>query len=154
MSRLALLVAGAAGLTALGVAPAGAATAPQAAAATVTTTTTCGNSGLQAGLATKVCAEITGTSVVIYGQVGLAGPPSPGGPAPQPKQLITTLSADVVGGASLGTVNQGANFTASTIRVDGVNGTVPCGSTVHATFAVATFPWSPNPVSLNVQVAC
>ncbi|MFJ1705064.1 hypothetical protein [Kitasatospora sp. NPDC088346] len=152
MSRIALLAAGVAGLTALGVAPAGAATAPQAAA--VTTTTTCGSTGLQAGLATKVCAEITGTGVVIYGQVGLAGPPSPGSPAPQPKQLITTLSADVVGGASLGTVNQGANFLASTIRVDGVSGTVACGSTVHATFAVASFPWSPNPVSLNVQVAC
>ncbi|MEV4613281.1 hypothetical protein AB0K43_11865 [Kitasatospora sp. NPDC049258] len=153
MSRLALLAAGVAGLTTLGVAPAVAAPAPQA-ATTLSTVTTCGNLGYQAGLATKVCAEITGTGVVLYGQVGLAGPPSPGSPAPQPKQLITSLSGEVVGGASLGTANQNVIFTASTIQVRGVGGTVPCGSTVHASFSVASFPWSPNPVTLDVPVAC
>ncbi|MEU9132763.1 hypothetical protein AB0D08_32440 [Kitasatospora sp. NPDC048540] len=154
MSRLALIAAGVAGLTTLGVAPATAATAPQAGTAAVTTTTTCGYLGYQAGLATKVCADVTGTGVEIYGQVGLAGPPSPGSPAPQPRQLITSLSANLVGGASLGTVNQNVNFTASTIQVHGIPATVPCGSTVHASFSVASFPWSPNPVTLDLPIAC
>ncbi|WP_441248596.1 hypothetical protein [Kitasatospora sp. McL0602] len=151
MNRLALTTAGAMGLALLASGPAMAVAAP---AATVTTTTTCGPSGLQAGLMTKVCAEITGTSVVVYGQVGLAGPPSPGGPGPQPQQLITTLDANVVGGQSIGSSPKYVNFLASTVRVDGVSGTVACGDTVHAAFGVATYPWAPRPVTLDVPVSC
>ncbi|MCG6497903.1 hypothetical protein [Kitasatospora sp. A2-31] len=150
MNRIALIAAGVAGAATL-------LAAPQAGAATATataTTVTCGSSGLQAGLSTKVCAEITGDQVQLYGQISLAGPPSPGSPAPQPQELITGLSGQVVGGASLGSVNGYTQFTASTVQVRGVGGTVACGSTVHASFSVAKFPWNPAPVTLDVVVPC
>ncbi|MFF2041394.1 hypothetical protein ACFVVX_13260 [Kitasatospora sp. NPDC058170] len=150
MNRIALIAAGAAGAAALLAVPveAGAATT------TATTTVTCGSSGLQAGLSTKVCAEVTGDSVQLYGQISLAGPPSPGTPWPQTQELLTGLSGQVVGGASLGSVSGRTLFTASTVRVGGVGGTVPCGSTVHASFSVATYPWGPVPVTLDVPVVC
>ncbi|WP_405017110.1 hypothetical protein OHV05_08515 [Kitasatospora sp. NBC_00070] len=143
MFRKLLVAAGAAGL----------ALAATPASATTTTTVTCGYSGLQAGLQTKVCAEVTGDQVQLYGQVGLAGPPSPG-TVLQPKELIVNLNGQIVGGASLGTVQAYRTFTASTIQVRGVGGTVPCGSTVHASFSVASYPWSPNPVTLDLPIAC
>ncbi|MGV9267887.1 hypothetical protein ACWDRR_24865 [Kitasatospora sp. NPDC003701] len=151
MNRIALLAAGVAGAATLLAVPA------QAGAATTTTTattTTCGASGLQAGLQTKVCAEVTGAGVQLYGQVSLAGPPSPGGPAPQTKELLTGLSGEVVGGASLGSSSGRTLFTASTVQVRGVGGTVPCGSTVHGSFSVASYPWNPAPVTVDVVVAC
>ncbi|MFG3054895.1 hypothetical protein ACGFZP_28635 [Kitasatospora sp. NPDC048239] len=150
MNRIALIAAGAAGAAALFAVPveAGAATT------TATTTVTCGASGLQAGLMTKVCAEVTGDSVQLYGQISLAGPPSPGTPWPQTQELLTGLSGQVVGGASLGSVNGRTLFTASTVRVGGVGGTVPCGSTVHGSFSVATYPWGPVPVTVDVPVVC
>ncbi|MFI9331413.1 hypothetical protein ACIGZJ_28240 [Kitasatospora sp. NPDC052868] len=150
MNRIALIAAGAAGAAALLAVPveAGAATT------TATTTVTCGASGLQAGLMTKVCAEVTGDSVQLYGQISLAGPPSPGTPWPQTQELLTGLSGQVVGGASLGSVSGRTLFTASTVRVNGVGGTVPCGSTVHGSFSVATYPWGPVPVTVDVPVVC
>ncbi|MFD0278194.1 hypothetical protein ACFVHB_30390 [Kitasatospora sp. NPDC127111] len=147
MNRLALLAAGVAGAATLLAVPA------EAGAATAATTVTCGASGLQAGLSTKVCAEITGNSVQFYGQISLAGPPSPGTTLPT-RELLTGLSGQVVGGASLGTVNGYTRFTASTVQVRGVGGTVPCGSTVHGSFSVAEFPWSPVPVTVDVVVPC
>ncbi|KJY34469.1 hypothetical protein VR46_32675, partial [Streptomyces sp. NRRL S-444] len=93
MNRLALLAVGVAGLTVLAAGPAAA--TPEAAADQ--TVTTCGNSGLQAGLLTRLCAEVTGNAVQFYGRVSLAGPPSPGSPTPATKELSTTLSAEVVG---------------------------------------------------------
>ncbi|MFE2726009.1 hypothetical protein [Kitasatospora sp. NPDC059327] len=150
MNRIALLAAGAAGAAALLAVPAQAG----AATTTTTTTTTCGASGLQAGLMTKVCAEITGDGVQFYGQVSLAGPPSPGGPAPQTKELLTGLSGEIVGGASLGSSSGRTLFTASTVQVRGVGGAVPCGSTVHGSFSVASYPWNPAPVTVDAVVAC
>ncbi|MFJ9517496.1 hypothetical protein ACIRPK_04375 [Kitasatospora sp. NPDC101801] len=143
MFRKLLVAAGAAGL----------ALAATPASATTTTTVTCGYSGLQSGLQTKVCAEVTGDQVQLYGQIGLAGPPSPG-TVLQPKELTVNLTGQIVGGASLGTVQGYRTFTASTIQVRGVGGTVPCGSTVHASFSVASYPWSPNPVTLDLPIAC
>ncbi|MFE9256400.1 hypothetical protein [Streptomyces sp. NPDC006879] len=146
MRRLALLAAGVTGLTALAVSPTGAATA--------TTLTTCGPIGYQAGLATKVCADVTGNTVEFYGRVSLAGPPSPGSPAPTPKELTTTLSAAVVGGASLGTQAKQILFSTSTIEVHGVADTLPCDTTVRGTLGVASYPWTPNPVPHTVTVTC
>ncbi|MFJ9950961.1 hypothetical protein [Kitasatospora sp. NPDC091207] len=151
MNRIALLAAGVAGAATLLAVPA---QAGAATSTTTTTTTTCGASGLQAGLMTKVCAEITGDSVQFYGQVSLAGPPSPGGPAPETKELLTGLSGQVVGGASLGSSSGRTLFTASTVQVRGVGGTVPCGSTVHGSFSVAYYPWNPAPVTVDAVVAC
>ncbi len=145
MFRKLLVVAGSAGL-ALAATPASAAT-------TTETVVTCGYAGLQSGLQTKVCAEVTGDQVQLYGQVGLAGPPSPG-TVLQPKELIVNLTGQIVGGASLGSVQGYRTFTASTIQVRGVGGTVPCGSTVHASFSVASYPWAPNPVTLDLPIAC
>ncbi|MEW1632955.1 hypothetical protein AB0469_02655 [Streptomyces sp. NPDC093801] len=150
MNRLALLAAGAVGLTVLATAPAVAA-APAAAAETVTS---CGGSGLQAGLATRVCAEVTGTTVEFYGTVGLAGPPSPGSPAPAPKQLFTTLSVEVAGGGSPVTQDRPVVFTSSTVEVRGQAAAVPCGSTVRAAFGVASFPWPARPVVHEVTLGC
>ncbi|MDK9497077.1 hypothetical protein QEZ40_001730 [Streptomyces katrae] len=153
MNRLTLLAAGAAGLTALtaltGV-PAVAATP----AAPTETVTSCGSPGLQAGLNTRVCAEVTGTTVVVYGKVGLAGPPSPGSPAPQPKELLTTLSAEVAGGGAPVTQAKPVVFTSSALDVRGPAVSVPCGATVRAAFGVASFPWAARPVVHEVTVTC
>ncbi|MEU6968873.1 hypothetical protein AB0A71_14225 [Kitasatospora aureofaciens] len=149
-SRIAAAATGAAALLATPV-PA-LADAPQPPAAT---TTTCGWSGQQAGLSTKVCAEVTGDRVVVYGQIGLAGPPSPGTPwPPAPQELITGLSAETVGGGSLGAVSGRTVFTVSTVRVDGMVATVPCGSVLHASFAVSGAYRGPVPVTLALPVNC
>ncbi|MFB7514583.1 hypothetical protein [Streptomyces sp. NPDC056144] len=146
MSRKLLLAAGAVGLMLTAVAPA-TATAQTAAA---TTTTVCGASGLQAGLSTRVCADITGDQVEVYGRVSLAGPPSPGSPSPFGQELFTTLTAE----APAGTLNRSVIFNSSIVEVRGISGTVACGSTVKASFAVASYPWSPRPVSLETTVPC
>ena len=148
MKRLALLAAGITGMTALAIAPASATTTPP------TTVTTCGAMAYQAGLATRVCAAVTGNTVEMYGRISLAGPPSPGSPAPAPKELMTTLASEVVGGTSLGSQTTKVLFSTSTIEVHGVIGSVPCGSTVRGTFGVASYPWTPNPVSHTVTVTC
>ncbi|MFI6846408.1 hypothetical protein OG535_35990 [Kitasatospora sp. NBC_00085] len=151
MNRITLLAAGVAGAATLLAVPA---EAGATTASITATTVTCGASGLQAGLSTKVCAEVTGDGVQFYGQVALAGPPSPGGPQPQTRELLTGLSGQIVGGASLGSVNGRTLFTASTVQVRGVGGTVPCGSTVHGSFSVAAYPWNPAPVTVDVAVSC
>ncbi|MFD9353456.1 hypothetical protein [Streptomyces sp. NPDC060031] len=151
MNRLALLAAGAVSLAVYAITPASAAVLP---AGTSETVTSCGNSGLQAGLATRVCAEISGTTVEFYGTVGLAGPPSPGGPAPSAKELYTTLSAEVVGGTTPVTQSKPVIFTSSNLQVHGLVSTVPCGSTVRGTFSVASFPWTARPVVHEVTVTC
>ncbi|CAN3984983.1 hypothetical protein [Kitasatospora purpeofusca] len=154
MNRLTLTAAGIVGAAALLAVPAEANAAQTTTTGIIGTTTTCGASGLQAGLSTRVCAEITGDSVQLYGQISLAGPPSPGTPWPQTVELITGLSGQVVGGASLGSVSGYTRFTASTVQVRGVGGTVPCGSTVHGSFSAATYPWGPVPVTVDVVVPC
>ncbi len=151
MNRLTLTAAGIVGAAALLAVPAEASAAQTT---TTSTTVTCGASGLQAGLSTKVCAEVTGNTVQLYGQISLAGPPSPGTPWPQTVELLTGLSGQVVGGPSLGSVSGRTLFTASTVQVRGVGGTVPCGSTVHGSFSVATYPWGPVPVTVDVVVPC
>ncbi|MFD9007754.1 hypothetical protein [Streptomyces sp. NPDC059552] len=150
MNRLALLAVGVAGLTVLAAGPAAA--APEAADQTVTT---CGNSGLQAGLLTRLCAEVTGNAVQFYGRVSLAGPPSPGSPTPAPKELSTRLSAEFVGaGAPPLTQDKPVVFTITTLEVRGPASTVPCGTTVRGTFGVASFPWAPQPVAHEVTLTC
>ncbi|MER5864270.1 hypothetical protein [Kitasatospora sp. NPDC002040] len=139
MFRKLLVAAGVAGL---------ALAATPASATTTATTVTCGPSALQSGLSTKVCAEVTGDQVQLYGQVSLPGP------GPQSKELIVNLSGGIVGGASLGSVQGYRNFNSATIQVRGVGGTVPCGSTVHASFSVASYPWANTPVTLDLPIAC
>ncbi|MGW6691756.1 hypothetical protein [Streptomyces sp. NPDC054961] len=151
MNRIALLAASAAGLAVYAIAPAHAAVLPADATETVTS---CGDSRLQAGLATRVCAEITGTTVEFYGKVGLAGPPSPGSPAPAPKELLTNLSVEVVGVAAPRTQYARVLFTASNVEVRGTADTVPCGATVRGTFGVASYPYGANPVVHEVTVTC
>ncbi|MET8544982.1 hypothetical protein ABZW03_30715 [Kitasatospora sp. NPDC004799] len=144
----------AAGAVALLAAPVPAFAAAPTAATTTATVTTCGSSSLQAGLATYACVDVTGDSVAVYGKIGLAGPISPGSPWPEPKELVTHLSANVAGGASLGTVNGRTVFQVSTVRVDGISATVPCGSTVHVSFDVEGF-WSAQvPATVDVPVVC
>lgn len=151
MNRLALLAVGVAGLTILAAGPAAA--APEAAADE--TVTTCGNSGLQAGLLTRLCADVTGNAVQFYGRVSLAGPPSPGSPTQAPKELFTTLSAEVVGADTPPlTQDKPVVFASTALEVRGPASTVPCGATVRGTFGVASFPWSPRPVVHEVTLTC
>ncbi|MFE0646303.1 hypothetical protein ACFW2Y_32560 [Streptomyces sp. NPDC058877] len=145
MSRKFVLAAGAAGLALIAVAP----TTASAQTATVTTTV-CGASGLQAGLATRVCADITGDQVEVYGRISLAGPTSPGSPSPLGQELFTTLTGE----APAGTLNRRVVFNSSIVEVRGISGTVACGSTVKASFAVTSYPWSPRPVALETAVTC
>ncbi|MFD5417235.1 hypothetical protein ACFWJT_04220 [Streptomyces sp. NPDC127069] len=151
MNRLALLAAGASVLTALTAAPAFADTTP---ATPTETVISCGPSGLQAGLSTRVCAEVTGTTVEFYGTVGLAGPPSPGSPVPEPKQLFTTLSVEVVGDGAPLVRQWSVVFTSSTVEVRGEAASASCGSTVRASFGVASFPWAARPVVHEVTLDC
>lgn len=144
MSRIALLATAAVGLTLFGAAPATAAHAPT----TTATTVTCGPSALRVGLSTKVCAEVTGNSVQLYGQISLSGPPSPGSTLPV-KDLTTTLT-----GTSLGHLVQPVRFQAATTQVRGVGGTVPCGSTVHAEFTSSALGYPSSLVTLDVPVTC
>ncbi|WLQ38587.1 hypothetical protein P8A22_00005 [Streptomyces laculatispora] len=144
MSRIALLATAAVGLALFGAAPATAAHAPTITATTVT----CGPSALRVGLSTKVCAEVTGNSVQLYGQISLSGPPSPGSTLPV-KDLTTTLT-----GTSLGHLVQPVRFQAATTQVRGVGGTVPCGSTVHAEFTSSALGYPSSPVTMDVPVTC
>ncbi|MFJ6941047.1 hypothetical protein [Streptomyces sp. NPDC101132] len=151
-TRLTALATGVAGLTALTLTPAQAVTPPAAATETVVT---CGPSGLQAGLSTRLCAEVTGTTVEFYGTVGLAGPPSPGSPAPAPKELLTTLSAQVVGSTTPpDTRYRQVVFLTAPLEVRGLGGEYPCGSTVRGTFGVASYPRSASPVAHEVTLTC
>ncbi|MFF4815879.1 hypothetical protein ACFY2K_14985 [Kitasatospora sp. NPDC001309] len=151
ITRITRIAAGAAGAVALLGAPLPAAAAGQESA----TVTTCGHSGLQAGLSTRVCADVTDDAVVLYGLIGLAGPPSPGTPwPPAPQALVTRLSADLAGVGPLGAVAGRTEFRVSTVRVDGVGATVPCGSVVHASFAVEGSLRGPAPVTVDVPVGC
>ncbi|MER5486076.1 hypothetical protein ABT024_23105 [Streptomyces sp. NPDC002812] len=150
MNRLALLASTALGLALCTITPAAA--APPA--DTIETVTSCGNSGLQAGLATRVCAEITGTTVTFYGKAGLAGPPSPGSPQPAVKELLTTLSVEAVGAAPPRTQVKPVLFAGATLQVRAPAVTAPCGSTVRGTFGVAAFPHAANPVVHEVTLGC
>ncbi|MFJ9690580.1 hypothetical protein [Kitasatospora sp. NPDC101183] len=150
MNRITRIAVGAAGAATLLTAPAPAFAATAGADTTTATVTTC-KTGLQAGLATTACADVTGNSVVIYGNIGLAGPPD--GPVSW-QTLYTNLSAEVVGGSSLGSVNGRTLFHSTTVRVEGFTATAPCGSTVRATFTVqGSGPWGVRPV-LDVPVTC
>lgn len=155
MNPRALLTATCAGLAALAAStlaatPAAAAALP---AGTAESVVSCGNSGLQAGLSTRVCAKTTGTTVEFYGTVGLAGPPSPGSLPPY-KELFTTLSAQVAGDAAPRTQTKSVLFSSTTIEVHGLVGTIACGSTVRGTFGVSSYPWAANPVVHEVTVTC
>ncbi|MER5351530.1 hypothetical protein ABT093_14500 [Kitasatospora sp. NPDC002551] len=150
-NRLALTLAGAAGAVAMLAAPTQASAVQ---AGTTTTTEICSSTKLQAGVNTWLCAEVTGGDVQLVGKIYLAGPPSPGGPYPEPQDLLTVLDGQVVGGASLGSVNKWTRFHASLVEVRGVGGAVTCGSTVHGSFSVTKPGWGSVPVTLDAVVPC
>ncbi|MCC9306217.1 hypothetical protein LN042_03680 [Kitasatospora sp. RB6PN24] len=158
MSRSLLLAAGAASLALLGVAPQAAVAQPVTVRSAADAQPVCAG-GLQAGLATTVCATVSGDTVSVTGQIALAGPPSDPtgtgtGGGPQPRLLDVQLAADAVGGANLATAAQSVPFTASTVALTPLDTSAPCGSTVHASLAVSAYPWAPAPVAVNVPVAC
>ncbi|MFJ5234406.1 hypothetical protein ACIQBJ_31445 [Kitasatospora sp. NPDC088391] len=144
------VLAGAAALSAVAVVPASASTPAATTSATSATVTACSPWGLQAGLSTRVCAERTGEQVRLYGTVGLAGPPSPGTPWPPHQELATTLT----GTNPAGTLNRYAVFAGSTLTIGDVTGTVSCDGPIRASFAVQSYPWAPNPVTLDVVLPC
>ncbi|MGC0317243.1 hypothetical protein [Kitasatospora acidiphila] len=173
MSRSLLLAVGAASLALLGAAPAQAATAHPATVSPAAAGQPVCATGMQSGLATTVCATVSGDSVSVTGQIALAGPPSdpagagptgpgPTGPGPSGpgsgglpvQQLDTRLAADVAGGANLDALPQSVPFTASTVVLGPLDTTAPCGSTVHASLAVSSYPWAAAPVTVDVPVAC
>ncbi|WP_329486171.1 hypothetical protein OG618_06065 [Kitasatospora sp. NBC_01246] len=151
MTRKILTTAAAA--VALGTVPVVAAPAGAAAVADAPTVI-CDNYGLQAGLATKVCATVSGDSIEFSGHIGLAGPPSPGSPLPRPTEVEAVLTGSVAGGITLGTTRQTLTFQSRSVLVEGVRGTVPCGSTVRASFAVSSAGWPARPVTTEVPVTC
>ncbi|OKJ13829.1 hypothetical protein [Kitasatospora sp. CB01950] len=150
MNRITRIAMGAAGAAALLTVPVPAFAAATGADTATDTVTTC-KSSLQAGLATYACADVTGSSIVIYGKIGLAGPPD--GPVSW-QTLYTNLSAEVVGGNSLGSVSGSTPFHSTTVQVNGFTATAPCGSTVRATFSVqGSGPYGTRPV-VEVPVTC
>ncbi|MFG2147337.1 hypothetical protein ACGFRG_24595 [Streptomyces sp. NPDC048696] len=150
MKRSTFLTSAVASLSLAALTPALAVAAPASAAETVAS---CGNSALQSGLSTRLCAEVTGNTVAFVGKVSLAGPPSPGSPAPAPKELTTTFTA-TVDGTPLPNVTKYAHFTNTNLNVAGLSANVACGSTIRATFGVASFPWTARPVSHEVTITC
>ncbi|GAA1956466.1 hypothetical protein [Kitasatospora viridis] len=150
MSRSLLLALGATGLALAAAAPVQAADVRPA---DVQPVTTCGAWALQAGLGTQVCATVTGNTVSFAGTVGLAGPPSPGTQL-QPQQLDTALTAQLADGTSLDGLHQGVLFRAANVQVGPLTVTAPCGSTVHASFAVNAYPWVGAPVGVDVSISC
>ncbi|MDJ0384551.1 hypothetical protein [Streptomyces sp. G-G2] len=145
MNRLTLLAAGTAGLAVFAITPA---SATVQSAETTATVTSCGNAGLQAGLSTRLCADVTGTSVEFYGKVTLAGP------SPTTKELITTLSVEVVGNGTPTTLTRSVIFNSAPLEIRGPVSTVPCGSTIRGTFGVAFFPRPAQPVVHEVTITC
>ncbi|MEU1075949.1 MULTISPECIES: hypothetical protein [unclassified Streptomyces] len=152
MKRSSFLTAAVASLSLTALTPAIAAAAPTPASATETVVS-CGNSGLQSSLSTRLCAEVSGNTVTFVGKVGLAGPPSPGSPAPAPKELTTTFTA-TVDGAPLPKVTKYALFNNTNLDVPGLSANVACGSTIRATFGVASYPWTARPVSHELTLTC
>ncbi|GAA2795339.1 hypothetical protein GCM10010441_20760 [Kitasatospora paracochleata] len=143
MARIFVAAAAAAGLALLGAAPATAAEAPAP-------QVFCGASGLQAGLLTRLCAEVDGDQVQLVGRISLAGPPSPGSPGPRPQDLQTVLTGE----NPAGTAYRDVRFTGATVEVRGVGGPVPCAVAVHGSFAVASYPWAPRPVTVDLPASC
>ncbi|WP_328958700.1 hypothetical protein [Kitasatospora purpeofusca] len=157
MTRKMLTTAAATGALALALAGATPAVAAGTAATTATTgtaTEVCDASGLQSGLWTKLCYTVTEDGVQFTGRIGLAGPPSPGSPPLRTKLVDAALTTDIEGGESLGTVQQSLLFRATTLEIAGYGGTVPCGSTVTATFSVSADGWYTAPISTSVVVPC
>ncbi|MFJ9953673.1 hypothetical protein [Kitasatospora sp. NPDC091207] len=155
MTRKMLTTAAATGALALALAGATPAVAAGTAATTTETATeVCDASGLQSGLWTKLCYTVTEDGVQFTGRIGLAGPPSPGGPPLRTKLVDAVLTTDIEGGESLGTVQQSLLFRATTLEIAGYGGTVPCGSTVTATFSVSADGWYTAPISTSVVVPC
>ncbi|WP_457033565.1 hypothetical protein [Kitasatospora sp. P5_F3] len=153
MTRKMLTTAAATGALALAFAGATPAVAAGT-AATATTTEVCDASGLQSGLWTKLCYTVTEDGVQFTGRIGLAGPPSPGSPPLRTKLVDAVLTTDIEGGESLATVQQSLLFRATTLEIAGYGGTVPCGSTVTATFSVSADGWYTAPISTSVVVPC
>ncbi|MFI6850433.1 hypothetical protein OG535_40415 [Kitasatospora sp. NBC_00085] len=155
MTRKMLTTAAATGALALALAGATPAVAAGTAATTTETATeVCDASGLQSGLWTKLCYTVTEDGVQFTGRIGLAGPPSPGSPPLRTKLVDAVLTTDIEGGESLGTVQQSLLFRAATLEIAGYGGTVPCGSTVTATFSVSADGWYTDPISTSVVVPC
>ncbi|WP_405008508.1 hypothetical protein OHV13_34270 [Kitasatospora purpeofusca] len=156
MTRKMLTTAAATGALALALAGATPAVAAGTAATTTAETATevCDASGLQSGLWTKLCHTVTEDGVQFTGRIGLAGPPSPDSPPLRTKLVDATLTTDIEGGQSLGTVQQSLLFRATTLEIAGYGGTVPCGSTVTATFSVSADGWYTHPISTSVVVPC
>ncbi|MFD9488465.1 hypothetical protein [Streptomyces sp. NPDC059991] len=150
MKRSMFLTAAVASLSLAALTPAIAVAAPANATETVVS---CGNSGLQSGLSTRLCAEVTGNTVAFVGKIGLAGPPSPGSPAPTPKELTTTFTA-TVDGTPLPNATKIALFNNTNLDAPGLSANVACGSTIRATFGVTSYPWTARPVSHEVTVTC
>ncbi|MFJ8434947.1 hypothetical protein ACIQ9P_26965 [Kitasatospora sp. NPDC094019] len=155
MTRKMLTTAAATGALALALAGATPAVAAGTAATTTgTATEVCDASGLQSGLWTKLCYTATEDGVRFTGRIGLAGPPSPGSPPLRTKLVDAVLTTDIEGGQPLGTVQQSLLFRATTLEIAGYGGTVPCGSTVTATFSVSADGWYTHPISTSVVVPC
>ncbi|WP_406193908.1 hypothetical protein OH807_03920 [Kitasatospora sp. NBC_01560] len=132
--------------------PAAAATAtvasPAAAtAATAGATTTCGPSVRMITRLNTVCVTVDADSVRVYGVSSLLV-------AGSGRSYIYKVSADVVGGASLGTDSGSAYFGSGTAYVGGPSGVVPCGSTVRASFALTDFGTPPPTSVVEVAVTC
>ncbi|MFF2040544.1 hypothetical protein ACFVVX_08970 [Kitasatospora sp. NPDC058170] len=144
---------GALGTALIVAAPAGAATASDPTDPTGTPATTC-EYRLQSGLATKLCTTVSSGTVRFTGQIGLAGPPSPGSPFPQPQQLNVVLTADAGTDTTLGTLQRTVTFQTQPLEVGAVGGAVACGSTAHASFSVSSFGRYTTPVTTDVLVPC
>ncbi len=70
------------------------------------------------------------------------------------REVDAVLTTDIEGGESLATVQQSLLFRATTLEIAGYGGTVPCGSTVTATFSVSADGWYTAPISTSVVVPC
>ncbi|MEV6977498.1 hypothetical protein [Kitasatospora sp. NPDC093806] len=144
MKRFTAVLATAAALSGLGVAGATAATAQPTGPSGPSNCV----DGFPGILNTRLCASVTGN------QVTFGGYATPASVSWTPQKVSFNLTAQVVGGAVIGSDSPNVFIPFGGIPVGNVSGTAPCGSSVMATFNVTQWGWPPSTATVTVPVTC
>ncbi|WP_331743332.1 hypothetical protein [Kitasatospora sp. NBC_01300] len=151
MKRFSAVLAGTAALAALtGVqaATAYAATAATGSLAGPVGTTVCGSPGAPNYVTIRACITVNGN------QVHASGRATPTSPTWQDQQVSFRLTSTGITSPPFATVTPTVLIPAGGAEVGGITGTVPCGTTVSATFSVEQPGWSPSTATVSTVVTC
>ncbi|MEU3558477.1 hypothetical protein ACFVUY_40140 [Kitasatospora sp. NPDC058063] len=151
MNRFSAVLAGAAALAALTGAQAAtayAATAATGSPAGPAGTTVCGSPGAPNYVTTRACITVNGNQVYASGRA------TPTSPTWQDQQVSFRLTSTGITSPPFATVTPTVLIPAGGAEVGGITGTVPCGTTVSATFSVEQPGWSPSTATVSTVVTC